>query len=77
MDTDEHRDDLVFFAPDPCSSVSICGYHFFFISSYIVEISRCEPARSIVQMVIEYLTRELALAISSGSIQTGCSGDGG
>jgi len=28
-------------------------------------------------MVVEYLTRELALAISSGSIQTGCSGDGG
>jgi len=34
---DEHRYDLVFFAPDLCSSVSICGYHFFFISFYITE----------------------------------------
>jgi hypothetical protein len=45
-----------------------------FILLQIVESSRCEPARSIVQMVIKYLRRELALALSSGSIQTGCSG---
>ena len=37
---DEHRYDLVFFAPDLCSSVSICGYHFFFISFYIGEARR-------------------------------------
>jgi hypothetical protein len=32
-----------------------------------VESSRCEPVRSIAQMVVEYLRCELALASSSGS----------